>query len=308
MRVNELFPPIAMLRAFAAAARHQSFQKGADDIGVTPSAVSHQVRKLENWLERPLFERSVRQVTLTEAGQALFAAIEPALAAMTTALSAARHENDDRCLRVNVLPLFTNAWLMPRLYRFQARHPDISIDFVAHNKEVDFDRDPIDIAIRTLHTVGPHLISRKLLDFRMVPLCSVELASRITCPADLANVSLIEVSARPDQGWDRWFREYGADDVRHNHALTFDNIPSAIEAATQGRGVVLGLVPLIWDAAAARSLVVPFAARPISAGAYFLVYRKQDCSRRSVRAFIDWITAEMAADHRRLMRAPAQSG
>lgn len=120
-------PPLAMLRAFAAAGRRQSLRDAAAELGVTPSAVSHQVSALEAWVGIPLFDRAVRQVTLTKAGRKLSVALNAAFDDMAAALQRVRNEAEPTQLKVSALPLFTNAWLVPRLGRFEAKHPGVSI-------------------------------------------------------------------------------------------------------------------------------------------------------------------------------------
>ena len=299
-------PPLPALRAFAAAARRGAFRDAAADLGVTPSAVSHQVRALEAWLGAPLFVRDVRQVRLTPAGDRLGAALNAAFDDIDRAVAAVRADAAaPRTLRIATLPLFANVWLAPRLERFEAAHPDLSLAIDTDARIVDLDRREADIAIRNVHAPTPGVAVRKLLDLRGTPLCAPAVAARLHAPADLARETWIALSVGR-AGWPDWLAAAGVAGLAPKRTLTFDNLPSALEAAANGRGVILGLLPLVWDAPAAASLVAPFAIAPVEAGAYYLAFRKADRADAAVRAFADWVSAEMRADKRRLVALQAQ--
>lgn len=291
-------PPLAALRAFEAAARLGSFRDAATELGVTPSAVSHQVRALETWLGAAVFARSVRAVELTPMGEAFAAETQAAFARLAEAAGRARAAAQDTRLRISALPLFTAAWLTPRLARFQAKRPDLTLEIDTSNRLADFARDDVDVAIRNLYAPTPGLVARKLFDLTASPLCAPELGATLRAPADLARTTLIHISARR-AGWAEWLAHAGVAGLKPRGNLSFDTIPPALEAAAQGRGVVLGLSPIVWHAPVARGLVQPFATPPISAGTYFLVHRREDTARAAVRAFTDWVCAEARADRRR---------
>lgn len=293
-------PPFAALRAFDAAARLGSFRDAAAEIGVTASAVSHQVKALEEWLGAPLFVRAVRAVRLTEEGRALARSVSSGFSVMQAALARAKSRARDTRLRVSALPLIANVWLAPRLAQFQSRFPDIAIDIDTSNRLADFESDTIDVAIRNIFAPTPGLSSRKLLDLQATPLCTPAVARTLSCPADLAKTALIHISARK-AGWPEWLQAAGVKALKPKANFSFDTIPTALEAAANGRGVVLGLTPLVWDAPAAAALVAPFALS-ISAGTYFVVTRREDRHRPVVAAFVDWIVREMRLDARRLAR------
>ena len=299
-------PPLATLRAFEAAARLASFRDAAAELGVSPSAVSHQVRALETWLGAAAFARSVRAVELTPLGATFAAEVAAAFARLAEAAARARAAAQDTRLRISALPLFTSAWLTPRLARFQAKHPDLALEIDTANRLADFARDDVDVAIRNLYAPTPGLAARKLFDLTATPLCAPEVASELRTPADLARSTPIHISARK-AGWPDWLAHAGVANLKPRSALSFDTIPPALEAAAQGRGVILGLMPIVWQAPIARQLVQPFAIPPISAGTYFLVHRREDAARPAVRAFTEWVCAEARTDRRRSGR-PAPSG
>ena len=295
-------PPLTTLRAFIVAARHQSFLEAAGELGVTPSAISHQVRILEEWVGASLFARSARQVRLTPLGSSLFKRLDKGFATIEAALDDANTTAKDLVLRVSALPLFTSIWLIPRLARFEARAGTLAIEIDTSSALADMDASGIDVAIRNVPRPQSHLVSRKLLDLRAVPMCTSAVAQIVRRPEDLAQTTLIHLSAGT-RGWKRWLAAVGCDHVKPKSNLTFDTIPAALEAAANGRGVMLGLDPIIWDASASRGLVIPFRTNVQSADAYFIVYRRADQARYAVRVFSDWLVEEMRADSRRLKLA-----
>lgn len=292
-------PPLAAVRAFEAAARYQSLRQAADALGVTPSAVSHQIRVLEAWVGTPVFQRIGRDVRLSSVGLALAADVGRAFAILTEGLAVARRDATQSTLRVSTLPLFAQAWLIPRLGRFEAAHPGISIVIDTSNRLADFDREPVDLAIRSSTKPSPGLFTRKLLDLKAIPLCAPRIAARIKHPSELSQTTLIHLSAGTG-GWKEWLELSGQAGLRPRANLTVDTMPAAIAAAVAGRGVMLGLHPIVWEAASAQTLVNPFAGPLLGAGAYYVVHRKPDRSRRTVAAFVEWLTTEMRDDLRRL--------
>jgi LysR family glycine cleavage system transcriptional activator len=244
---------------------------------------------------------------LTAEGQALAARLAPAFTEIEAALAATGVAAMATRLRVSALPMLTSVWLIPRLQRFQAQHPGVAIEVETGNRLVDLAREGVDVAIRNLPAPQAGLVCRKLLDLRAVPLCSPAMAAALHGPADLAGVALIHISSRPD-GWAAWLAAVGQPGLVPRGNLSFDSVTAVLEAAAEGAGVALGLDPLVWQASAARRLVMPFAVPPVSAGCYFAVHRPEDRSRPLVRAFVAWLAAEMAADAPRLARQSAAQG
>ena len=304
--VGNGLPPLAMLRAFATAGRLESFRDAARELGVTPSAISHQVAALERWVGAPLFERSARQVRLTTIGRALSADLNVAMELTIASLSRARREAADSVLHVSASLLFTNAWLAPRLARFQHDYRDLILQIETTGGSPNFESDKPDVAIHAMLEPPPGIVAHKLLDLRAVPLCAISLAPSVTKPDDLAAATLIEVTSAP-VGWRDWLDAHELANLAIRSTLSFDNLPSALEAAAAGLGVVLAACPLALDTPAAAQLVTPLAAAPVSAGSYFVMHRRSDLPRRSVTQFVDWLVAEMKADARRLARLQPQT-
>jgi LysR family glycine cleavage system transcriptional activator len=296
---RQSLPPLSMLRAFAAAGRLLSFRDAARELGVTPSAISHQVRGLEEWIGSALFERGIRQIHLTPIGAQLASDLDAAFSAMANSVSRAVGGSYKTRLRISALPLFTNVWLVPRLARFQELQPGISITVETSNRLVDFQHEEIDVAIRNIREPTQGLAAHKLLDLRAVPICTSELARELRHPGDLAQATLVEIGAGT-MGWMDWLKAAGTPDLKPRAILTFDTVTSALEACAHGRGVMLGLSPLIWDAPATRELVAPFGPPHTSAGSYYVVTRRSDRHGPAIRSFVNWLVTEMRADARRL--------
>src|SRR3954447_5938695 len=193
-------PPLNTLRAFVAAARRESLRQGAEELGVTASAISHQIKALEDWIGAAVFVRSPRRVDLTPLGRTLFEGLRGGFDAIAAAASLARGNARDSVLRVSTLPLFASVWLIPRLGRFEAvcarAGIEIAIEFDTSNEVVDFRTSKVDVAIRNVPRPTPGLNSRKLLDLRAVPLCPPSVADRLSNPTDLKRATLIHISPR----------------------------------------------------------------------------------------------------------------
>lgn len=298
-RMTQNLPPLSSVRAFDAAARHESLRIAADHLGVTPSAISHQIKVLEEWIGAPVFERIGRDVRLSDVGRILATDVVSAFDRLSRSFIAARQSAAETTLRVSALPLFAQAWLLPRLSRFEQANPGIAIVLDTTSRILDFEADPVDVAIRNSAKPSGRLAGRKLLDIRAVPLCAPAVARRIRGPRDLSKMTLIHLSVGT-QGWPDWFALNGVPGLRAKSSLTLDTMTAAIEAAAAGHGVMLGLAPLVWDLPAAKGLVAPLASEAVPAGAYYLVHRKSDRARRPVRLFVEWLTREMQRDAKRL--------
>lgn len=284
-------PPLEPLRAFAEAARRLSFREAAAALGLTPSAVSHRVRTLERWLGQPLFVRGVREISLTRAGRDLARATEAGFARIAR-VAATLRPDAGRVLKVSALPLFVEAWLIPRLPRLREKHPDLRLAIETSNRVADFRTDGIDVAIRNAVHAPSGLAVRKLIDVRGVVLASKAVAARLASVGDLTAETLIHVSAR-EGGWRRWLAAAGAPGLTSKGNLIFDSVPASLEAAASGAGVALGLDPIWREAPVAARLIQVFPAiRPVES-AYFAVHRKEDAARADLRNFVDWLVAEM---------------
>lgn len=285
-------PPLSTLRLFEAAGRHLSFKLAAEELCLTPSAVSHGIQSLEAWLGTPLFVRGHRSLALTEAGAAYLPGVQGAIETLAKATEAVPGRRPGGRLAVSVAPSFGLRWLIPRLPRFSAKHPDIEVTVDTAQRQVAFPRDGVDLAIRMGRGDWPELEACCLVREALQPVCAPALAERIRSPADLARVAQLRVVTVADD-WESWFALAGLPAVTAERTLGFDNLHMALEAAIQGLGVVMGRLPLMAaDLAAGRLRAVLGPPRPCPTG-YWLVSGRGSPPRPEATAFRTWIQREL---------------
>lgn len=308
MAQDRTLPPLTALQAFSAAGRSESFVEAAQQLSVTPSAISHQIRALEEWLAAPLFVRGTRQVRLTRNGRDLLAAIDQGFARIRRTSDRIRAAQTKVVrLRVSALPFFTNTWLIPRLTSFSRTHPEIVLDIDTSAKLVDFRSSKVDVAIRNVRRAPAGVAAKKILDIRMVPVCAPKLLTgeaALREPRDLVRHTLIHTSVRPDS-WSRWLAGAGCTGLAARHNLTFDTVPAALEAAVRGIGVALAMDPLFWAAPVARDLAVPFGAPVEGNSSYYVVHRK-GVRTPALRTFVEWLEREMVEFRHEIQRDPGR--
>lgn len=289
--MNGSLPSLHGLRAFEAAARHLSFTKAAEELGVTQTAVSHLIRRLEDELGTKLFRREGRAIRLTADGDRLYPSIHAAFDDMRRATERFRRQPASRRLTVSTTPGFAAKWLVPRLQSFRDRHPGIDVRIGTGMDLVDFRRDEVDIAIRFGRGDWPGLHAEFLMGDNLFPVCAPKLANGnppLRKPEDLARHTQIIVGALQDD-WHLWFTGAGIPFVRGRNQITFDMVLTAIEAAVDGLGVMMGRERLLVEELATGRLIVPFEARIPSSIGYHVVTPVELADRPLVRAFRDWI-------------------
>lgn len=295
-------PGLPALRTFEAAGRHLSFTKAADELAVTPAAVSAQIRVLEEQIGVRLFWRTSRTVRLTQAGEILLAAAAEAFEVIGRAVERIGGAGARRTLTVSSGLSFAAKWLVPRLDRFRRLHPGIDIRLDATEQLADFTRDEVDVAVRFGPGVYPGLRVDRLFDEEVFPVCSPVLlqgAVPLHRPADLRHHTLIhedwlgrEEGIWPD--WRSWLLAAGAADVDATQGFHFRQTALVIQAAIDGQGVALGTTSLVADDLASGRLVRPFdlALKGPPQFAYYLVAPRATADRPLVKAFRDWVLAE----------------
>ena len=289
-------PPLTALRAFDAAARHMSFAKAADELHVTPAALSFQIKSLEEHLGAPLFRRLNRAVELTEAGTALAPGASDGFQTLAAAWRAAERTQDNQTLTVTAGPAFTAKWLAPRHYEFAQAHPEVELRFSASLKMMDFGRDAIDVAIRFGYGTDEGLYSVPLAHEWVCPVMTPALAEQYPTPQSLTEAPLIFDDSisflKPVSDWSTWFRAMGID---HNPTTgpRFSQADHAIDAALAGVGVVLGRRALVVKDMDDGRLVAPFPTA-LDTGVRFRFLCAQGAETRpQIAAFRDWIIAEI---------------
>ncbi len=290
-----MIPPLAALQAFEAIARRKSFSLAASELHLTPSAVSHQVAKLEDLLGVRLFERSARGVELTAAGQAYLQRVGSALGAINAATDDLRHGVQDT-LYVHSSPSFASLWLMPRIGRFAARYPNISLVLSASHVHSDFQLGQMDVDIRYGLPNWPNLEVEPVMTERILPLASPEFirTHAVHEAADLLRVPLIQSSVNVVQ-WPEWFARFGQGLRPSRIALRFDRAMMSLDAAVQSLGVALE------SASLGRALIESGRLQPVfepalshEVQAHFIVYPARHGSRNEVRSFVEWLREEAA--------------
>ena len=294
--MSDALPPLTALRAFDAAARHMSFAKAADELHVTPAALSFQIKSLEEHLGRPLFRRLNRAVELTEAGRALAPGAAEGFAALQAAWQAARRQGNDTSLTVTAGPALTAKWLAPRLYEFARAHPEIDLKFSASLRIVDLERDDVDVAIRFGYGGDEGLYSLPLRKEWLTPVMTPELAAQFPTPDSLRDAPLIFDDSiaflRPRSDWSAWFRAVGME-FTPEHGAHFSNADHAIDAAVAGMGVVLGRRAMIIKDLTEGRLVAPFKVAIETMGRFRFLCLPGAETRPQIAAFRDWFLAEI---------------
>ncbi len=286
-------PPTASLRAFARAARTLSFKRAAEELHVSPSALSRQIQALEAHLGVALFVRQNPGLALTDEGRRYLAAVDAAFAQLEAAQD--RLGAQARPLRVSALESFSESWLVPHLRDFETAHPDVKIELEATLRYADFARDPVDVAIRFGTGPWEGLHSEPIVDLDFFPVCSPALAGGdppLRRPGDLANHTLIHVAQMPG-AWQDWMRAASAP-IEPRHHVTYDHVSIALSAAESGQGVALSTAILCAQRLAARRLCRPFRETARSTATYHFVCRPESLDAPRITAFRDWLVAKLA--------------
>ncbi len=285
--------PLNALRAFEVAARHLSFTEAAKELHVTQGAVSRQIKHLENELQVLLFHRHHRQLVLTDQGQILILPLTEALNMMSDTID--KLSRGDRDLNLKVHPTFAIRWLIPRLYRFQALHPEIQVRFTTSNINVDFKREDFDIGITYRGEKTPGLKRAKLMDEFLTPVCSPQLlknAAPLETPEDLKYHVLLHNN--PDQQeWYTWAKKAGIKNINFERGQVFEVDDAALQAATAGLGIALGEQFLVKEDIIAGRLVAPFSDVGIKSGVYYIVWHEVNDNNSRVLLFKEWLLKEI---------------
>ncbi|MGG7567662.1 transcriptional regulator GcvA [Rhodovulum sp. DZ06] len=297
-RGADRMPPLTALRAFEAAARHMSFARAAEELSVTPAALSYQIKRLEAHLGVALFHRLNRAVALTEAGAALRPGVADGFAAFLSAQAAVRRLAEDGALNVTAGPAVTGKWLAPRMMRFAQAHPEIELRFVASLRVLDLERDGVDAAIRYGPQPPEELFSVDLGGERLVPLCTPQVAQALRRPGDLLGATLLHDDSMgllgPAYSWPDWMERAGLPRAAGDRGPRFSNADHAIGAAASGAGVVLARAFLAEPDVAAGRLVAPFPISLPGNGRYYFVCLPGAQVRPRHAAFLRWLQAEAA--------------
>ncbi|MEW9805802.1 transcriptional regulator GcvA [Mesorhizobium marinum] len=297
-------PGTRALRTLEAAARHLNFTRAADELGLTPAAVSHQIKEIEDQLGIALFTRTSRSMRLTEAGSVLFEASSEAIDVLNRAVSRARKlSRGQSLLKVTADTHFAAKWLMRRIDGFRAFRPDIELRFDISYEVRDFETDDVDVGIRFGSGKYAGLAADRLFDNVIIPVCSPELLRNgppLQVPRDLFNHRLVHIewSRRGVTwpNWSMWMAAAGVTDFDESRPVVFSNSSDCIQAAIEGSAVALADFAMVAHDLSEGRLVQPFAlgVRMAPEFAYYLVYPRNNAADPRIAGFREWILGEAA--------------
>ena len=299
-------PSLNALKAFEAAARHESFTRAAEELFVTQGAVSHQVKALELELGVKLFNRERQRLVITEAGRDYLTAVRDAFDRIAIGTERLLQRQSSGVLIVSTSPDFAAKWLVNRLGRFAEEHPNIDLRVSATLHHVDFAREDVDLAVRHGDGNWPGLDVVRLSSEQLFPVCSPKLLtarSRLTRPADVLKFTLIHVDDRKD--WTRWLEAAGVHDVELTHGPVLNRVSMAIDAAVDGQGIVLARTTLAATDLINGRLLRPFAQELRLSKTYWIICPKATTTLPKIITFRDWLVAEAARDLRQLRKLGA---
>jgi LysR family glycine cleavage system transcriptional activator len=294
-------PPLNAIKAFEAAARHESFTRAAEELCVTQGAVSHQVKGLEAELGIKLFNRERQRLIITDAGRDYLAVVRDALDRIAVGTERLLQRQTAGALTVSTSPDFAAKWLVHRLGRFAEVHPEIDLRISATMHHVDFAREDVDLAVRHGDGNWPGLDVVRLCSEELFPVCSPTVLSgrqRMNKPADLLKFPLLHLDDR--KNWARWLEAAGVADPDVLHGPVLNRASMAIDAAVDGQGVALARTTLAaWDLINGR-LARPFPITLRLSKMYWVVCPKATSTLPKITTFRNWLLAEAADDARQL--------
>jgi LysR family transcriptional regulator, glycine cleavage system transcriptional activator len=299
-------PALNALKAFEAAARHESFTRAAEELFVTQGAVSHQVKALEEELGLKLFNRERQRLVITEAGREYLTVIRDALDRIAVGTERLMQRRSSGALTISTSPDFAAKWLVYRLGRFAEQHPDIALRVSADLHHVDFAREDVDLAVRHGEGDWAGLHAERLAAEQLFPVCSPKLLGgrRRLRPADVRKFPIIHLGTHKD--WARWLEAAGVAGVDLSQGLAVNRAAMLIDAAVDGQGIVLARTTLsAWDILNGR-LVRPFATSLRLSKSYWIVCPQATAMLPKIRRAREWMLAEAADDSRRLKALLAQ--
>jgi len=297
-------PPLNALKAFEAAARHESFTRAAEELFVTQGAVSHQVKALEAELGVKLFNRERQRLIITEAGREYLTILRDAFDRIAVGTERLLQRQSTGVLTVSTSPDFAAKWLVARLGRFAEEHPSIDLRVSATLHHVDFAREDVDLAVRHGDGNWPGLDVVRLSAEHLFPVCSPKLLtgrSRLTKPADVLKFPLLHVDDRKD--WVRWLEAAGVESPELSHGPVLNRVSMAMDAAIDGQGIVLARTTLAAADLISGRLLRPFAEELRLLKIYWIICPKATTTLPKIVKFREWLLAEAANDMRHLKKA-----
>src|SRR5947209_16160652 len=290
-------PSLNGLRAFEAAARHLSFTTAASELNVTQTAISHQIKRLEEELGIRLFVRQNRALALRPQAKEYLPGIRAAFNDLRLATDRLKRKDNDHVLTVSTLASLAAKWLLPRLSAFQVAHPGIDVRITTSTGLVDFRNGDVDAAIRYGRGQWPGLRADWLMADQLFPVCSPALLKAdkpLRCPEDLAHWTLLHSSGGYDDDWRLWLTAAGLPaDISKQPGVSFDLIFMTVQAAIDGIGVAMGRTSYVQDDIAKGRLVVPFKITVAADAGIYLVSPQAKADSPKLSAFREWLSASV---------------
>ncbi len=286
-------PPLRALTAFEAAARLGSFRMAAGELGITRSAVSHQIKLLEQRLDVQLFRRDARRAELTAAGQGYYPPVRDAFDQIEAQTRALRPANTDKELTIQVYVTVALKWLIPRLHDFERRFPDVKVRLSTSYFDWDFDERNVDVGLILARNKLPGHYYRPLFKSYLVPVASPKL--KLAAPQDLQKTKLIDVYTA-EEDWQIWLDAAGVKDVKAANRLTVDSYILAQEAAIEGRGACMTIGPFASEEIKLGRLNQPFPLRVPHKYDWYFACAQANRNKNKVRRFEEWLAKQVAAD------------
>lgn len=292
--MSRRLPPLNAIRAFEAAARYTSFTQAAEELCVTPSAISRHVSVLESWLNVKLFVRTRRGIKLTLKGKKYVLSLNNALDEIERSTKQLQENADENMLRLKLPPTFAIRWLVLRLAAFHALNKSLDVQITTSHQPVDFDREDIDICIHSGTSPPSYDNYRRLFGEILVPVCSPKLFKEdhpLCEPSELVNHVLLCSMNRPAD-WPMWLKAAKITGIDGNEGLKFENSALAYQAAANGLGVAMAQYAFVEEDLRSGALITPFSLQVPTNGAYYFVYNTSRPKTPSVALFEDWIAQQ----------------
>ncbi len=301
-RINSF--QLSKLHTFEVAARHSSFSLAAEELSMTPSAISHRINKLEDELGIALFVRSHRKITLTEEGERIYTALNRTLNELNQEVMDVRSGDISGELTIYSRPSFAQCWLVPRLYSFKQQYPLIELKILTGNENINFQGYGIDAAIYFDEHTPEKLWYQELMDENIIPVCTREYAESldlINKPENLPNATLLHDNQAWDYNshhdeWSLWASKHGVDNIDNLSSISFDRSDLAVIAAMNNAGIAMGRLSLIKKRLVTGELITPFANTALKcAQKYYVVIAHQKPSQK-LQLFLNWLFEQVKQD------------
>lgn len=288
--MSKKLPALHLFSIFEAAARLENFKLAAEELFITPSAVSHQIKSLETFLGFELFQRKSRGVCLNAAGKMYLHYIEQGIDLFELGTKKIINKFSSPTLKISTFPTMTSNVIIPQLGLFQDAHPDVEIRIETGMNLTDLRYEDYDLAIRIGKGDWPGVKIQKLLDLKVEAVCTAEFAKKhqLTSPEQISQVPLIDLS-NMDNIWQKWTHAQGLIKKNYEHKLTFSNYDSSLLAAEQGLGLALAIMPIENLLIKRKLLISPFEQQAPYNQALYAVYRDEDKDRHDIHCFLNWL-------------------